>query len=95
MPDLWYRHRVIKHKLLPGVRFASDPRVADALTTLKRQAEVDMAAYLKSHHPGQKLTTPFVHQEADGLRVFVAVTLFGPPEMEKEILQELAEREEI
>ena len=95
MPDKWYRYRITNHRLLPGVRFASDPRVADALTDLKRQAEGDMAVYLRSHKPGQKLVTKFVHQEVDGLRVFVAVTLFGPPEMEKEILQELAEREEI
>jgi hypothetical protein len=93
--DTWYRHRIVKHRSLPGVRFASDPRVADALATLKRQAKADMAAYLRSHKPGQEMVTQFVHQETDGLRVFVAVTLFGPPEMEKEILQELAEKGEI
>jgi len=91
----WYRHRITKHRSLPDVRFASDPRVADALAALKRQAKADMAAYLRSHQPGQEMVTQFIHQEAGGLRAFVAVTLFGPPEMEKEILQELAEREEI
>lgn len=95
MPDKWYRHRVTKHKLLSGVRFANDPLVAVILADLKRQAEGDMAAYLRSHKPGQTLVTEFVHQEAGGLRAFVAVTLFGPPEMEREILKELAEREEI
>ncbi len=95
MPDKWYRHRIAKHRALPGVRFAEDPRVATAYRELQQQAEVDMAAYLRSHKPGQTLVTKFVHQEAAGLRAFVAVTLFGPPEIEREILQELAEREEI
>jgi hypothetical protein len=93
--DTWYRHRIVKHCPVPGVRFVSNPVVADTLAALKRQAEADMAVYLRNHKPGQKLVTQFVHQEVDGLRVFVAVTLFGPPEMETEILQELVEREEI
>ena len=95
MPDKWYRHRITKHRSLPGVRFAEDPRVTTAYKELRQQAEADMAAHLKSHYPGQMLVTKFVHQEADGLRAFMTVTLFGPPEIEKEILQELAERGEI
>lgn len=95
MPDNWYRHRVVKRRLIKDVRFASDPRVARALTDLRRQAKADIAVYLRSHHPGQQIKTEFVSQRAEGLEVFVAVTLFGPPDMQKEILTELAERGEI
>ena len=95
MPDPWYRHRVVKRRLVKGVRFADDWRVATTLKDLYRQAQADINSYLRSHHPGQQIKTEFVSQRAEGLEVFVALTLFGPPDMQKEILTELAERGEI
>jgi len=86
----WYRYRIVKHRILPEVRFADDPRIPGVLAELRLQAEGDMGLYLRSHHPGQTLVTEFVHQRAEGLQVFVAVTLFGPAEMKAEILDELA-----
>ena len=95
MTDTWYRHRVVKHKLVRGVRFAEEPGVAEAMKELHRLAEGEMSIYTRSHYPGQILKTEFVGQRMEGLEVFVALTLFGPPDMKKEILQELAERGEV
>lgn len=94
MPD-WYRHRVIKHKLVQGVRFADDPRVIKAFKQLHRLAKGEMFIYTRSHYPGQIIKTQFVSQRREGLEAFVALTLFGPPDMQKEILTELAERGEV
>jgi len=91
----WYRHRIVKRRLIKDVRFASDPRVSEALVDLRRQAQADVGVYLRTHHPAQQIKTEFVSQRAEGLEVFVAVTLFGPPDLQKEILTELAERGEI
>lgn len=95
MPDPWYRHRIVKRKLVKGVRFIEDPRVVKAFKELHRLAKGEMSVYTRSHHPGQIIKTEFVSQRTEGLEAFVALTLFGPPEMEKEILTELAERGEV
>lgn len=91
---IWYRHRVVKRLLLPGIRFPDHPDVDIAKGTLRRQAEGEMSLYLRSHFPGKILHTEFVKPRATGIEVFVALTLFGPPSMEDEIISELAQRGE-
>jgi len=88
----WYRHRIVKHKLIQDVRFADDPRIAKAFEELHELAKAEMSVYTRSHHPGQIVKTEFVSQRVEGLEAFVALTLFGPPDLQKEILTELAER---
>lgn len=91
----WYRHRIVKHKLVKHIRFADDPRVKEVLKQLRELAKGEMSIYTRSHHPGQLIKTEFVSQRVEGLEAFVALTLFGPPDMQKEILSELAERGEV
>ena len=91
----WYRHRIVKHRLVKDVRFAEDPRITEAFKELHRLAEGEMSIYTRSHYPGQVVKTEFVSQRVEGLEAFVALTLFGPPDMQKEILTELAERGEV
>jgi hypothetical protein len=39
----WYRHRVVKFRRIPGVRFADDPRVEEAKAHLRKVAAAEMA----------------------------------------------------
>lgn len=90
----WYRHRVVKRLILPGIRQAGHPNVGIAKKTLRHQAEAEMSLYLKSHHPGQMLLTEFVRPHPTGLWVIVGLTLYGPPSIEDEIIAELAKKGE-
>lgn len=97
MTDKWYRHRIVKRLLLPGIWSSNDPQVAIAKGTLLRQAKDEMMRhYLRSHRPGKTLRTEFVKpRPGNSLEVFVALTLYGPPSVEDEIISELAERGEV
>lgn len=93
----WYRHRIVKHLVLPNLPNAPHyhPGKEIAKEKLRQQAEVEMSLYLRSHHPGQVLMTEFVKPRPNGIEVFVALTLYGPPSIEDEIIIELAEKGEV
>jgi len=83
--------------MLVGLRWADSrghPDVEAAKRTLRQQADAEMSVYLRIHFPGQILVTEFVKPRRGGVEVFVALTLYGPPCVEDEIISELAERGE-
>ena len=86
----WYRFRTVHHKLVRGVKSRDDPLVQAVWDQLLEQAEADLLVYFLKHDFAQRITTRFVKPRLDGLEVFCAITLFGPPSMEDEITQELA-----
>jgi hypothetical protein len=94
MANSWYRHRIIKHELIPGIRFKHDPgaaaKIEQAREQLTMRARVEVDAYLRTHHPAQEIVTELYATSPDGLRLIIAITLFGPPDIKREILEELA-----
>jgi len=73
----------------------ADHKIEQARERLTERARMEMDAYMHTHHPAQEIITELYATSPDGLRLIVAITLFGPPDVEKEILEELALKGEI
>lgn len=88
----WYRRRIIERETVSGTILANDPEVLVIVKRLRERVEARIATYFRGHEQCQVMRHSFykvVSGPTSGLAVLEGATLFGPPDMEKEILLEL------
>lgn len=90
----WYKHRIVKRKVVPEVKFVTDPLAIEAERDLTRQAEREKDVWLRSHRPCQWRADSFYTYKRDGLELYVVITLYGPGSIRDEVLASIIREED-
>ena len=91
----WYRHRIVKRKVVPEAQFLWDPLATEAKRELSQEVEKEVAIYFRSHKHCQKHVESFCLYSDRGLTVMVVATLYGPGSIRDESLEELVRKGEM